>query len=184
MPKLSLSSLVKLLSVGACAFLCSCGGTQFQQQQVSAPDRLPSYQFSKGATATLLSNGRAVAPPGAPPQVKKAIAAANSIIGKPYRRGGGHRRHHDNCYDCSGSVSFVLREAGLQTSVRHSPLYLRYGQKGPGKWISVYAKNGHVFLVICGLRFDTTGGKRNSGPAWRVDGRPTKGFVVRHPRGF
>lgn len=182
MAKTTLSSLLRLLPIGVCAFFCSCSVTQQQTQQVSAPDRIPAYRYSKGETALLLSNGKVVPPPGAPPQVKKAIEAANSIVGKPYRRGGGHRRHHDNCYDCSGSASFVLREAGLQTSVRHSPLFLKYGRKGPGKWISVYARNGHVFLVICGVRFDTTG--RGSGPAWRTSSRSTKGFVVRHPTGF
>lgn len=185
MPIFSRSTLLKLVPLAACVALCSCGVMQQQsQQQVPAPDRLPGYHYAKGETAVLLSNGQAVAPPGAPPQVKRAIAAANSIAGKPYRRGGGHRRHHDNCYDCSGSASFVLREAGLQTSVRHSPLFRNYGAKGPGRWISVYAKNGHVFLVICGLRFDTSGSGRGSGPAWRTSGRSTRGFVVRHPRGF
>lgn len=185
MPKFPLIFLARLLPVAAFAFLCSCGVVgQQQQQQVKAPDRIPAYQFSKGSTALLLENGKAVPPPGAPPQVKRAIAAANSIVGKPYRRGGGHRKHHDSCYDCSGSVSFVLKEAGLLSSTRHSPLFLKYGQSGPGKWISVYVKNGHVFMVVCGLRFDTTGSNRGSGPAWRVSGRPAKGFVVRHPRGF
>ena len=66
----------------------------------------------------------------------------------------------------------MLKEAGLLTSTRHSRLFLNYGQKGAGDWISIYAKNGHVFMVICGLRFDTTGsGRRGEGPRWRVDGR-------------
>lgn len=151
------------------------------QQQVEAPSRLPAYSFVPGKTA-LLRNGKAIAPPNAPSQVKRAIAAANSLIGKPYRMGGGHRNHYDSHYDCSGSTSFVLREAGLLTSTRHSRLFLNYGQKGPGEWISVYAKNGHVFLVVCGLRFDTTGGAtRNEGPRWRLDGRTTRNFLVRHP---
>ena len=59
----------------------------------------------------------------------------------------------------------MLKEAGLLTSTRHSRLFLNYGQKGAGDWISIYAKNGHVFMVICGLRFDTTGsGRRGEGP--------------------
>ena len=86
---------------------------------------------------------------------------------------------------CSGSTSFVLKEAGLLTSTRHSKLFLNYGQKGAGDWISVYAKNGHVFMVICGLRFDTTGsGRRGEGPRWRVDGRNARNFLVRHPTGL
>ena len=124
-------------------------------------------------------------PRNAPSQVKRAIAAANSLVNKPYRLGGGHRRHYDTHYDCSGSTSFVLKEAGLLTSTRHSRLFLNYGQKGAGDWISIYAKNGHVFMVICGLRFDTTGsGRRGEGPRWRVDGRNTRNFLVRHPTGL
>ena len=79
----------------------------------------------------------------------------------------------------------MLKEAGLLTSTRHSRLFLNYGQKGAGDWISIYAKNGHVFMVICGLRFDTTGsGRRGEGPRWRVDGRNTRHFLVRHPTGL
>lgn len=131
------------------------------------------------------TTGRPLPPRNAPPQVKRAIAAANSLVNKPYRLGGGHRKHYDSHYDCSGSTSFVLKEAGLLTSTRHSKLFLNYGQKGAGDWISVYAKNGHVFMVICGLRFDTTGsGRRGEGPRWRVDGRNARNFLVRHPTGL
>lgn len=157
--------------------LSSCSS----RQQVEAPARLPAYSFVPGKTA-VLHNGKAIAPRNAPSQVKRAIAAANALVDKPYRLGGGHRKHHDSHYDCSGSTSFVLKEAGLLTSTRHSRLFLNYGQKGPGDWISIYAKNGHVFLVICGLRFDTTGrGRSGEGPRWRVDGRGTQNFLVRHP---
>lgn len=161
--------------------LSSCSSTS---QQVEAPARLPAYHFVPGKTA-VLHNGKAIPPRNAPRQVKRAIAAANSLVNKPYRLGGGHRKHYDSHYDCSGSTSFVLKEAGLLTSTRHSKLFLNYGQKGAGDWISVYAKNGHVFMVICGLRFDTTGsGRRGEGPRWRVDGRNARNFLVRHPTGL
>ncbi len=169
-------------------FCALCAGLLFsscsQQQQVEAPERLPAYQYEPGKTA-ILRNGKAIAPKNAPSQVKRAIAAANSIVNKRYRLGGGHRRHHDTHYDCSGSTSFVLKEAGLLTKTRNSAGFLNYGQRGPGEWISVYAKRGHVFLVICGLRFDTTGNRRRGeGPRWRVEGRNTKRFLVRHPTGL
>ena len=88
-------------------------------------------------------------PQECPPQVKRAIAAANSLVNKPYRLGGGHRKHYDSHYDCSGSTSFVLKEAGLLTSTRHSKLFLNYGQKGAGDWISVVCQerariHGHL----------------------------------------
>ncbi len=31
-----------------------------------------------------------------------------------------------------------------------------YGERGPGKWITIYAREGHTFAVIAGLRLDTT----------------------------
>ena len=52
-------------------------------------------------------------PPQRPQPVKDAIYAANRIVGKPYRYGGGHRRFNDSGYDCSGSVSYALRGGGL-----------------------------------------------------------------------
>ncbi len=158
-----------------CGLMLSSCVTQQQQQ---APDCIPGYHYIPGKTA-ILKNGKAYAPPNAPSQVKRAIAAANRIAGKPYRMGGGHRRHEDTAYDCSGSTSYILKEAGLLTSTRHSPLFMKYGQSGPGKWITVYAKRGHVFLEICGLRYDTTG--RGKGPNWRIEGRSTRGFLRRHP---
>ena len=68
---------------------------------------------------------------------------------------------------------------------------MRYGQPGPGRWITVYANTGHVYLVVAGLRFDTsrydTPGAPNageSGPRWRLGPRPSTNFVVRHPPGL
>ena len=63
--------------------------------------------------ATLTSDGLAVAPASAPPEVAAVIEAANRIADKPYRYGGGHRRWEDSGYDCSGSVSYALRGGGL-----------------------------------------------------------------------
>ena len=61
----------------------------------------------------MLKNGIAYAPKRAPAAVKRAIAAGNRLQGKPYKWGGGHARQDDSGYDCSGTVSYVLREAGL-----------------------------------------------------------------------
>jgi hypothetical protein len=38
-------------------------------------------------------------------------------------------------------------------------------------------------MVIAGLRFDTSGAGE-SGPRWRAETRPGKGYVVRHPAGL
>ena len=132
----------------------------------------------------ILVNGRAVAPRNAPLPVKRAIAAANHIQGLPYKWGGGHAWLNDNGYDCSGATSYVLRNAGLLEDQMPSKGFLRYGKRGPGEWITVSVRNGHVFLVIAGLRFDTQGQSRRDGPRWRPRPRAIRGHVVRHPPGL
>lgn len=156
--------------------LVSCSG------QVKA--RKPvSYRFEPGRTA-LLKDGIAYAPKRAPAAVKRAIAAGNRLQGKPYKWGGGHARHDDTGYDCSGSVSYVLREAGLMKGSMHSKAFFKYGKKGDGKWITIYIRNGHVFMTVAGLRLDTGGPGNESGPKWQPRTRQSKGHVMRHPKGL
>lgn len=134
--------------------------------------------------AALAADGRtAVAPAGAPPEVVAAIAAANRITRKPYRYGGGHGRFEDTAYDCSGAVSYVLHGAGLLARTRDSSALMRYGERGAGRWISVYAHGGHAYVVVAGLRFDTSG-RGEDGPRWRPRPRSGEGYVVRHPPGL
>lgn len=130
-----------------------------------------------------LVNGRAIAPPDAPPRVKRVIAWANKIRKKPYIYGGGHRRFFDRGYDCSGAVSFALRGGRFVTSPMPSTGYFRWGEPGEGRWITVYTHAGHAYMVVAGLRFDTsmTGG---NGPRWSEQMRSPRGFKVRHPAGF
>ncbi|MEO8351000.1 MAG: peptidoglycan endopeptidase [Chthoniobacteraceae bacterium] len=142
-----------------------------------------TYRYVPGKTATI-SGGYAVAPRSAPRSVQAAIAAGNQIVGLPYRYGGGHGRGIDSAYDCSGAVSFVLREAGLLADSMPSRGFRNYGQSGEGRWISVYARKDHVFLVIAGLRFDTGYTRGPKGPQWTTRDRPAPGSVVRHPRGL
>jgi|ERR1044071_308891 cell wall-associated NlpC family hydrolase len=134
----------------------------------------------------MLRNGIAYAPSRAPENVKNAIWAANTLRRKPYVWGGGHGSFYDYGYDCSGSVSYALHAAGLMAAPLPSGDLLRYGERGRGRWITIYSRPGHTFAVIAGLRFDTTdlsiGG--NVGPRWYADGRDTRGFVARHPAGF
>jgi hypothetical protein len=142
-----------------------------------------AYRYQPGRTASL-QGGYAVAPESAPPAVHAAIAAGNRIAGLPYRYGAGHTHAPSNAYDCSGAASYVLCQAGLLRSPTTSRAFRRYGSGGPGEWISVYARRGHVFLVVAGLRFDTGYGSGAKGPRWTTRGRPTKGAVVRHPPGL
>jgi hypothetical protein len=135
-------------------------------------------------TAQLSRDGLTAIPPASAPQpVKNAIYAANRIVGKPYRYGGGHRRFIDSGYDCSGSVSFALRGGGLVKRPLHSRAFMSWGEAGKGQWITVYTNPGHAYVVLAGLRFDTSGpGPR--GPRWRKSARSSGAFTARHPTGF
>jgi cell wall-associated NlpC family hydrolase len=135
-------------------------------------------------TAQLSADGRTAVPPAAAPDpVKNAIYAANQITTKPYRYGGGHRTWKDRGYDCSGSVSYALHGGGLLTSPLPSGTFMRWGLAGKGLWITVYTNPGHAYMVIAGLRFDTSG-PGESGPRWRRALRSNRGFSVRHPVGY
>jgi cell wall-associated NlpC family hydrolase len=136
-----------------------------------------------GSTAILLS-GIALAPPDAPEAVQKVINAANTIVGRPYIWGGGHASFYSYGYDCSGSVSFALFGGGLIPEPLTSGSLEGWGAPGPGKWITVYANAGHTFMEIAGLRWDTVGDARGTGPRWHLEPTDTSGFVVRHPPGL
>jgi hypothetical protein len=139
-----------------------------------------------GASAhARLVGSRAIAPSGAPPQVKAMIVAANHIRHKPYRWGGGHVHWRSHGYDCSGSVSYVLHRAGLLDSPLDSTGFMHWGKGGRSKWATVYASRDHAYMVIAGLRWDTSmvdDGDR-TGPGWSEVMRPRDGFRVRHPGG-
>ena len=132
--------------------------------------------------ARVLANGEAVAPAGAPQLVRELIAAGNAIARMPYLWGGGHGRLNDSGYDCSGSLSFAFIHAGLldhPTAQGWSTL----GAPGPGRWVSVYSSAGHVFMVVAGLRFDTSA-IHIAGSRWTDQPRSTAGFTVRHIPGI
>jgi hypothetical protein len=127
----------------------------------------------------------AVAPAGAPTNVVNAIAAGNAIRKMPYRYGGGHQSFTDTGYDCSGAVSYVLYGAGLLTSPMHSGLLASsWGVPGRGQWITVFANRSHAYVVVAGLRFDTSAVgeslRRGSGPRWRATKRKPKGYWPRY----
>lgn len=154
--------------------------------EVSAPaaelrggDR-PTVQGSRA----VVRNGVAFAPANAPDAVKRAIWATNGIRRMPYKWGGGHGSFQDSGYDCSGTVSYALHHAGVLSSPIPSNEMRGFGQRGRGRWITVYCRNGHTFAVIAGLRLDTTGYYGNEGPRWRAEGRDTWGFEARHPAGL
>ena len=169
-----------LLFLTALATLC--GGLVSCSSQVKAKQPV-SYRFKNGRTA-LLKNGIAYAPKNAPDAVKRAIAAGNRLQGKPYKWGGGHARFNDSGYDCSGTVSYVLREAGLMRGSIASQEYFNYGKKGEGDWITLYVRDGHVFMTVAGLRLDTGGPGGETGPRWKTATRQGRGHYLRHPAGY
>jgi peptidoglycan hydrolase-like protein with peptidoglycan-binding domain len=145
----------------------------------------PTPQLAPGDRAQIGSDGLAIAPANAPEQVKRIIAAGNQIAKHPYLYGGGHKGWQmDRGFDCSGSVSWALR--GVPQLIA-SPLpsygFYTWGEAGPGKWVTIYTKDSHMYMVVAGIRFDTSGRSR-AGTRWQADDRSPAGFQVRHPAGL
>jgi len=156
-----------------------------KRMQALAAQPTPPATPVPGAKARLSSDGRtAQAPAGAPAEVQEVIAAANEITDTPYRYGGGHGRgFNDTAFDCSGAVSHALHGANLVTKPLDSTDFESWGTRGRGQWMTVYANSGHAYLVVAGLRFDTSG-SGESGPRWRPQFRSSSGYVARHPAGL
>lgn len=146
--------------------------------------RIPTKPNSYGDPPANYVSGIALAPPGAPPRVAATINAANTIVGRPYIWGGGHGSWYARGYDCSGAVSFALAGGGFLSTPLTSGALESYGAPGEGRWITIYASATHAYAVIAGLRWDTVGDARGSGPRWHVAGTPPAGFVARHPPGY
>jgi hypothetical protein len=176
------------------------GGTAFEEEP-PPPKMLKAGKWTgpevPGTKAKLLQDGTAAAPADAPEQVKQAIWAANALQELPYLYGGGHNLKFDvsDGADCSGTVSFALKAAGLLKMPLDSGSFMKWGEKGKGRWITVFTNPGHAYAKIAGLRLDTSvagmARKRTfaasafeSGPRWRPMGRSPQGFVKRHPLSF
>jgi cell wall-associated NlpC family hydrolase len=169
----------------------SSNGRRLSRAEVDAQIRRDLVEFRKylatippssGDRAEVTPEGQAAVPFDAPPVVATVVQAANEIARTPYRWGGGHGAWRDKGYDCSGSVSFALAAAGLLDAPQTSGGFMKYGAPGPGKWITLYANEGHIFMVVAGIRYDTGG--LSSGTRWQAQLRPTAGFVARHPPGL
>lgn len=139
-----------------------------------------------GSRARLNSNGLVSAPANAPTQIKSIIAAANRIAHTPYVWGGGHASWNASGYDCSGSVSYALHGGGLLSSPMVSGSFESYGAAGAGRWITIWANGGHVYMQVAGLYFDTGAQSSSNGnDRWSTRrASPSSGFVVRHPTGW
>ena len=147
------------------------------------PDSNDPAPTVPGGKAKLVK-GVAYAPSSAPRAVKQIIAAANKIRNKPYIYGGGHGSFKDKGYDCSGAVSYALHGANLLRTPLDSRSLTKWGLAGGGKWVSVYGASSHAYMVVAGLRFDTSMTPGN-GPGWSKSMRSTtERYKVRHPKGL
>lgn len=166
-------------------------------QPGSAPAPGSPTPVVAGTKAVLLADGSAAAPADAPPAVQKAVWAANALQDKPYRYGGGHASSIDSGYDCSGTISFALKAAGVLKTPLDSSSFMSWGEAGRGQWVTVFTNPGHAYAVIAGLRLDTSAAfERTSsrarwsskaterGPRWRPTRRSASSFTARHPAGL
>ncbi len=144
----------------------------------------------------------ALIPAGVPPTVQAMLVGGNELQALPYGPGGHPDPLGAREEDCSSTVNYVLYRAGVRPIaeiVADNPLaqaYVHWGAPGPGRWVTIYAADAptpHVFIVIAGLRLDTShdgtdvGPNRNEdGPRWRIlEHIPTWAhWSVRHPPGL
>jgi hypothetical protein len=163
---LALCAAALLLALPASATAGSGGVGTGETAEPPPPAPVP------GENAKLLRSGLAVPPATAPEQVVAAIEAANRIDEAGYCLGGGHGKWRSRCYDCSGAVSYVLgpKGAGILDSPLPSGDFRKWGERGRGSWITVHYNAGHAYVVIAGLRFDTSMPDDGAeGPGWSKD---------------
>jgi hypothetical protein len=189
---MSLRPRTLLLAACLLALACLLPTTAIAATANSSGGASPDDPRFKPAKKAKIVNGLAVPAKGTPKRVVRVIKAANKIARMPYRYGGGHQSFQDTGYDCSGAVSFALRGGKFVKAPKDSRDFAGWGLKGKGKWITVYTNPGHAYVVIAGLRFDTSlrddYGKRRgiapgSGPRWGKP-RSTRGFTARRIRAY
>jgi cell wall-associated NlpC family hydrolase len=161
-------------------------------------------RFVAGEHALLSSEDGhlAMVPANVPARVQAMVVAGNELQGLPYGPGGHPDPRGSLEEDCSSSVNYVLYRSGVRPIaeiVRDNPLaqdYVNWGAPGPGRWVTIYATadpTAHVFIVIAGLRLDTSHNgtdvgpnRTEDGPRWRIYGEIPNWarWSVRHPPGL
>jgi hypothetical protein len=144
----------------------------------------------------------ALIPAAVPATVQAMVVAGNELQELSYGPAGHPDPRGVSEEDCSSTVNYVLYRSGVRPirEILHAnPLaqdYVHWGSPGPGRWVTIYAAtqpSNHVFLLIAGLRLDTShngtdvGPNRGEdGPRWRLlDHIPTWArWSVRHPPGL
>jgi len=178
--------------------------------QVGDPDvRLQAetaspVRFIAGGRALLAAHDghEALIPSGAPAVVQAMLVAADELQDLPYGPGGHPDPRGAFEEDCSSTINYVLYRSGVRPIVEilaQNPLaqdYVHWGERGPGRWVTIYSTTSptaHTFIVIAGLRLDTSHdgtdvgpNRHEDGPRWRIlDGIPTWArWSVRHPPGL
>jgi len=167
-------------------------------------DSSTPVQLTPGERAVLspAAGHVALVPAAAPAVVQAMVIAGNELQELPYGTAGHPDPRGAPSEDCSSTVNYVLYRSGVRPIaeiVRENPLaqdYVNWGAPGPGRWVTIYATTAptaHVFIVIDGLRLDTShdgtdvGPNRSEdGPRWRIlDHIPTWAhWSVRHPVGL
>lgn len=174
----ALAITASLFAASSASAADESGGAQFDPN-ATAKSTTPTIAGSK---AKLSKDGRtALIPEDAPQNVQDAIAAANEIAGKPYLWGGGHASFKAKGYDCSGAISYALHGGKLLSSPLDSTSFMSWGHGGRNAWVTIYTNPGHAYIILAGLRFDTSG-VGGKGPRWRPEARSSSGFKVRHPK--
>lgn len=187
-----LLALAGALFCGALIAASPAGGQSGTTTDTTTTTLVPGAPVGEPAPptnlATIRPGGKASVPAGAPYPVVRAVKAANKIHRKTYIWGGGHRSFRARGYDCSGAVSYVLHAAGVLRSPLVSGQLAFWGSPGPGNWITVHANRTHTYMVIAGLRYDTSPRgewiDQGRGPRWRYTLRTGTGFAVRHWQGL
>lgn len=144
----------------------------------------------------------ALIPAGAPETVQAMVVAGNELQELPYGPSGHPDPRGATEEDCSSTLNYVLYRSGVRPIseiLRDNPLaqdYVHWGDPGAGRWVTIYATDtptAHVFVVIAGLRLDTSHNGTDvgpnaseDGPRWRIlDHIPTWAhWSVRHPPGL
>ena len=167
----------------------------------SQPYRLDVWWMSAGALA-ISKNAVDI-------QLAPATGAGATLGQLPTDTGAAGGDPGGGCPPLAGTGIPLPLVPGTQTKIqpsRHAPAgpalgpsalvsgdLANWGLPGPGRYVTVYANNGHAFMYVAGLRFDTsyngtdTGPNAGqSGPRWRV--YPTvpnwATWSVRHPAGL
>jgi len=172
--------------------------------EATATGSTAPVEFTAGERALLSpADGHvALIPAGVPAVVQAMVMAGNELQELPYGTAGHPDPRGAVSEDCSSTVNYVLYRSGarpIEEVVRENPLaqdYVHWGAPGPGRWVTIYATTrptDHVFIVIAGLRLDTSHNGTDTGPnsgqdgpRWRVlDHIPTWAhWSVRHPPGL